>query len=79
MTSSMAIGWASVRTQRGVTMTGSRSTSARIISNERLPAPMMIEALSSIVCTPEFRRMRPTSCLLARWSDSSSSLPSPPR
>jgi len=33
--------------QRGVTISGRRSTSARIISNDRLPAPMTIEARNS--------------------------------
>ena len=32
----------------GVTITGSRSTSARIISKDRLPEPMTIEARNSI-------------------------------
>jgi hypothetical protein len=38
----MAIGCVRVSTHRGQTMTGKRSTSARIISNDKLPAPTMI-------------------------------------
>ncbi len=60
-------------------MTGSLSTSARIISKDRLPDPMMIEARNSMVGTPDSRRMRPTSWRLARWRDSFSPLPRPPR
>ena len=59
MTSSMAIGCALTRTQRGVTITGSFSTSDRTISNEALPEPMTIDALSSIVGTPDERRISP--------------------
>src|SRR3954449_11656985 len=43
-TSSIAIGWVRVETHRGQTMSGKRSTSARIISKDRLPAPMTIDA-----------------------------------
>ena len=46
-------------TQRGVTITGSRSTSARIISNDMLPEPMTIEARSSMVGTPDDARVAP--------------------
>ena len=60
-------------------MTGSFSTRDRIISKDRLPDPMMMEALNSMVGTPEPRRIRPTSCLLRRWPDSLAPLPSPPR
>jgi len=70
------VGWL---TQRGVTMTGSRSASAHTISNERLPEPITIEARSSIVGTPDSRRMRPTSWRLRRWRDSPGSRPRPPR
>jgi hypothetical protein len=52
----MAIGCAGTDTQRGVIMIGRRSTSARIISKDRLPEPMMIEARNSMVCTPQLRK-----------------------
>ncbi len=61
MTSSIAIGWATTRTHWGVTMIGSFSTRARIISNDNEPDPMTIEARNSMVGTPDSRRMRPTS------------------
>ena len=38
------MGCAAVFTQRGVIITGSRSTRARIISNEALPEPITIDA-----------------------------------
>jgi hypothetical protein len=41
-TSETARGCAITRTQRGITITGNRSTNARIISKERLPEPMMM-------------------------------------
>ena len=49
------------RTQSGVIITGKRPTSARIISNERLPEPITIEARNSTVATPESRSTLPTS------------------
>ena len=67
-----------VPTQRGVIITGRRSTSARIISNEVLPEPMTIEALSSMVGTPA-RAGPPTSWRLRRCSDRVPREPSPPR
>ena len=45
----------------GQTMTGSRSTRARISSNERLPEPMMIAARNSITSIPDARRTSPVS------------------
>jgi hypothetical protein len=60
------MGCASERVQRGVIITGSRSTSARIISKLRLSDPMTIDARSSIVGTPDSRRIRPTSWRLSR-------------
>ena len=68
------MGCAMTRTQRGVTITGSRSTSARSISNERLPDPITIEARNSITGTPESRSARPTSCRLRRCGESSAAL-----
>ena len=53
------MGCAGVATHFGQTMTGSRSTRARINSNERLPEPMMIEARNSITCTPDARSTSP--------------------
>ena len=64
MTSSMPIGCAAVWTQRGVTMTGSRSTSARISSNEALPEPITMDARNSITGIPLARRMLPVSSRL---------------
>ena len=46
-----------VLTQRGVIITGSRSTRARSISNDALPEPITIEARNSIVGTPDSRRI----------------------
>ena len=60
-------------------MIGNLSTSALIISKERLPEPMMIEARSSIVGTPDSRRSRPTSWRVSRCDERSSPEPSPPR
>jgi len=76
----MAMGCASTATQRGVIMAGRRSTSARIISKERLPDPSTMDARSSMVGTPLSSRMRPTSWRLFRWAErSSASLANPPR
>jgi hypothetical protein len=50
-------------------MTGSFSTSARIISNDRLPDPITIDARNSITCTPVLRKNLPTSWRLRRWGD----------
>ena len=44
----MEIGCVRTDTQRGVVITGNRSTRARISSNDRLPDPRMIEDRSSI-------------------------------
>ena len=71
----MAIGWASSATQRGVIMTGRRSTSARIISKERLPEPSTIDARSSMTGTPDSRSRSPTSCRLRRCGERSVSVP----
>ena len=76
----MAIGWAGTRTQRGMIITGSRSTSERINSKERLPEPRTIEARNSMTGTPLARRMSPTSCRLRKCGDRDScSSPKPPR
>jgi len=77
--SSTARGWVGWLTQRGVIIAGSLSTSARTISNERLRDPMTIEARSSIVGTPDSRRMRPTSCRLRRCRERPGPRPRPPR
>ena len=67
-------------TQRGVSITGSRSTNPRIISNEIDPLPRITEARNSIVSAPLSQSRRPTSCRLARWEErTSADLPSPPR
>ncbi len=64
MTSSIAMGCAAVFTQRGVTIKGSRSTNARIISNDALPEPMMMDAWNSMTGMPLERRMFPVSARL---------------
>jgi hypothetical protein len=61
MTSSMPIGCAAVWTQRGVTMTGSRFTRARIRSKEALPEPITMDARNSTTGTPLARKMLPVS------------------
>ena len=66
------------RTQRGVTMTGSFSTSDRTISNEALPEPITIDARSSIVGTPDERRIRPPP-VSRRGDRRAHPPPSPPR
>ena len=65
-TSSIAMGCVGVVTHRGQTIIGSRSTSARIISNDRLPAPMTIDARNSTTGTPPARRSAPVSARLLR-------------
>jgi hypothetical protein len=79
MTSSAAIGWVIVRTHRGVTITGSRRTRARTISNDRLPEPTTGPARNSRHGMPLPARIRPTSCRLARWLDRRRPRPRPPR
>lgn len=66
----MAMGCAVTRTQRGVTITGNRSTSARIISNDKLPEPMMMDAWNSITGTPCARNRSFTPFCVA-WSRAS--------
>ena len=66
MTSSMAMGCAAVLTQRGVTITGSLSTRARIISNEALPEPITMDAWNSITGMPLERKMLPVSARLRK-------------
>ena len=79
MTSSIAIGCAAVFTQRGVIITGSRSTSARIISNDALPEPITIDAWNSITGTPLERSILPVSARLRICGESPSPCASPPR
>jgi len=66
----MAIGWVRIDTQRGVIITGKRSTRARMISNEMLPEPMTIDERNSITGTPEARRISPTSWRLRGYGES---------
>ena len=67
-------------TQRGAIITGKRSVKALIISKERLPEPMTIEARNSMTGTLDSRNIRPTSWRLRRCAESSSSSsPSPPK
>ncbi len=69
-----------VLTQRGVIMTGRRSVSVRIISNESEPEPTMIAARNSVTGTPDSRSTSPTSCRERRCSErSASGSPNPPR
>ena len=78
----MAMGCARTDTQRGVTMIGSRCTSARIISKERLPAPMMIDARNSTVGMPEARRISPARNRLRIGAEPGTAVPTatrPPR
>ena len=56
-----------------------RPVHVRVRAQDEYGEPITIEARSSIVATPELRRIRPTSCRLARCSDRSSPLPRPPR
>ncbi len=69
-TSRTAIGWIRVSTQRGVTITGSRSVRWRSISKEAEPEPMITAARSSAVGTPLARSTRPTSTRERRWGES---------
>ena len=76
----MAMGWMRWYTQRGQTMTGSRSTSHRIISKEMLPLPTTTAARNSVTGTPALRSASPVSWRDLRWSDSlAKASPRPPR
>ena len=76
----MAMGWQSVRTQRGVIMTGRCSTRLRSSSKEALPEPMMMAARNSVTGTPCAASSAPTCWRLARCAESLlSGSPSPPR
>ena len=78
--SAIAIGWVGVDTHRGQTITGSRSTSARIVSNAALPAPTTIAARIEVTGTGPSASTRSVSSRERRCSDSSgASSPSPPR
>ncbi len=77
--SASAIGCVSVDTQRGITIPGSRSTSARIVSNAALPAPTIIAARSVVTGTDPDLSARAVSRLLWRCSERSASSPRPPR
>ena len=59
------MGCAVTPTHFGVTMTGSRSTREEIISKDRLPDPMTMEARNSTTCTPEARRISANSSFVA--------------
>ncbi len=82
-TSRTAIGWIRVSTQRGVTMTGSRSVRYRSISNEAEPEPITTAARSSVTATPPSRRARPVATRDRRCGESrpsgTSTGTSPPR
>ena len=78
--SASAIGCVSVETQRGMTMPGSRSTSARIVSKAALPAPTTMAARSVVTGTEPPASASAVSRRLRRCSErSAESSPSPPR
>src|SRR5271166_4514046 len=64
------MGCVGVVSQRGQSMTGSRSVSALTRSKDRLPVPITRDAPNSTVSTPESRRIVPTSWRLRRCGDS---------
>ena len=64
------MGWVFVFSQRGVIITGSFSTRSRIISNELLPEPTMIPALSVVTGIPLVRRITSTCAREARCFES---------
>ena len=64
--SSRAIGCVGVETQLGVIITGSRLTSARIVSNAALPLPITIAARKVVTGTPCRARLSPVSRRLRR-------------
>ena len=72
------MGCVGVRTQAGQIMIGSRSTSARISSNDRLPLPITMPLRSSTTGTPDARSTTPVSCRLRRCRERPASAPSPP-
>ena len=76
--SAREIGWVGVRTHDGQIMTGSRSTSARINSNERLPAPSTMPLRNSMTGTPDSRSTAPVSCRLRRCRERPAAEPRPP-
>ena len=76
----MPIGCDSVETHRGQIMTGNRSTSARISSNDRLPDPITTDARNSTTGTPLSRSTCPVSIRLLRCLlHASSPVARPPR
>ena len=78
--SASAIGCVGVETQRGQIIPGKRSTSATIVSNAALPAPITIAARSVVTGTDPGREHFPVSARLRKWRESSGdSSPSPPR
>ena len=78
--SSRAIGCVGVESQRGATITGSRSTRATIVSNAALPRPTMTAARSVVTGTAPDASTAAVSIRLRRWAESWGwSSPSPPR
>ena len=65
MTSTMAMGWQRVLTQRGATITGSFSARSRTISKEADPEPTMMEARRTVSSAAP---PRSTSSDLETWS-----------
>ena len=79
-TSSSAIGWVGVETQRGQTIAGRRSTSARMVSKAALPAPTTMAARSVVTGVLPEASASPVSMRLRRCGErSGASSPSPPR
>ena len=72
------MGWVGVRTHDGHSMTGRRSTRARMSSNDRLPAPSTMPLRNSTTGTPDCRSTSPVSCRLRRWRERPAVAPSPP-
>lgn len=65
------MGWIRLRTQRGVTMTGSRSVRYRSISKLAEPEPMITAARNTTAGVGASSRIWPTSAREARWRDNS--------
>jgi len=75
----MAIGYDTLRSQRGSSIAGSRCARSRTIIQLALPAPMIIAARSSIASTLPWRRISPVRARLSRWRDAPCAGITPPR
>ena len=77
-----AIGWVSVRVQRGTCISGSRSTSRTSIWSDEPPGPTTRPARTAVTGTPWAPSAFSTSTRLSRWAERpslSSRETSPPR